>query len=185
MRETAQNGGYRYVRTDFAYLFRTRVASCVAFLDNRNPAFTGLLRKPSDGLEPSTPSLPWRFRGVTRVHPRSLPTHFSLQIKPSETLRMRRETSRVSFLMCPFCVRAWVPSVTTRRRASPCNSAPRGCNRLLVPRSPCRSPLNFEAVPLYGRRRGGSRRPATLRDYSSSGDGSCAGVVLECRIDGR
>jgi hypothetical protein len=25
--------------------------------------FAGTLRKPSDGLEPSTPSLPWRFRG--------------------------------------------------------------------------------------------------------------------------
>jgi hypothetical protein len=27
---------------------------------------------------------------------------------------MRRETSRVSFLMCPFCVRALMPSTTTR-----------------------------------------------------------------------
>ncbi len=36
--------------------------------------------KPSDGLEPSTPSLPWRFLGVTRVHARSLATRFLLQI---------------------------------------------------------------------------------------------------------
>jgi hypothetical protein len=26
---------------------------------------------------------------------------------------MRRETSRVSFLICPFCVRALVPTPTT------------------------------------------------------------------------
>jgi hypothetical protein len=38
------------------------------------------LAKPSDGLEPSTPSLPWRFPGVTRVHARSLATQFFLQI---------------------------------------------------------------------------------------------------------
>jgi hypothetical protein len=61
--------------------------------------------KPSDGLEPSTPSLPWRFRGVTRVHGRSLATHFLLQIELVPRTAMRRETSRVSFLMCPFCVR--------------------------------------------------------------------------------
>jgi hypothetical protein len=26
---------------------------------------------------------------------------------------MRRETSRVSFLMCPFCVRGWLTEATT------------------------------------------------------------------------
>jgi hypothetical protein len=30
---------------------------------------------------------------------------------------MRRETSRVSFLMCPFCVRVLVPSLPTHQRA--------------------------------------------------------------------
>jgi hypothetical protein len=69
--------------------------------------------KPSDGLEPSTPSLPWRFRGVTRVHARSRATHFLLQIGLLEAVEMRRETSRVSFLMCPFCVRALVSLSTT------------------------------------------------------------------------
>jgi hypothetical protein len=69
--------------------------------------------KPSDGLEPSTPSLPWRFWGVTCVHARSLATQFLLQMRLVRTLEMRRETSRVSFLMCPFCVRALVPSKTT------------------------------------------------------------------------
>ena len=43
--------------------------------------------KPSIGLEPMTPSLPF------------------LQIALVGTLEMRQETSRVSFLMCPFCVR--------------------------------------------------------------------------------
>jgi hypothetical protein len=40
------------------------------------------------------------------VHARSLATRFSLQIRLRLALNMRRETSRVSFLMCPFCVRA-------------------------------------------------------------------------------
>jgi hypothetical protein len=67
--------------------------------------FCGTFEKPSDGLEPSTPSLPWRPRGVTRVHARSLATQFFLQVEANELSRMRRETSRVSSLMCPFCVR--------------------------------------------------------------------------------
>ena len=58
--------------------------------------------KPSDGLEPSTPSLPWRFERVTRVHARSSATRFLLQIDLLQGLEMRRKTSRVSFLMCPF-----------------------------------------------------------------------------------
>src|SRR5206468_2995185 len=39
--------------------------------------------KPSDGLEPSTPSLPWKFGSVTRVHARSLASAFVLQIQRS------------------------------------------------------------------------------------------------------
>ena len=61
--------------------------------------------EPSDGLEPSTPSLPWRFRSVTRVHARSLAAQFFLQIRPLLAPNMRREASRGSFLMCPSCVR--------------------------------------------------------------------------------
>jgi hypothetical protein len=74
--------------------------------------FAGRLFKPSDGLEPSTPSLPWRFSGVTRVHARSPATKFLLQIGLLQAMEMRRATSRVSFLMCPFCVRALMPSQT-------------------------------------------------------------------------
>jgi hypothetical protein len=73
--------------------------------------------KPSDGLEPSIPSLPWRFWGVTRVHARSLATHFLLQIGLLQAVEMRREASRMSFLMCPFCVRA-PSSVWATSRAS-------------------------------------------------------------------
>ncbi len=73
------------------------------------------MEKPSDGLEPSTPSLPWRFWSFTRVHGRSLATHFPLEIGPILLAGMRRETSRVSFLTCPFCVRALLLDVTTTR----------------------------------------------------------------------
>jgi hypothetical protein len=69
--------------------------------------------KPSNELEPMNPSSPWRFWVVTRVHARSLTTRFLLEIRCIQRLRMRRETSRVSFLMCPFCVRALVPETTT------------------------------------------------------------------------
>jgi hypothetical protein len=57
--------------------------------------------------------LPWRFPGVTRGHARSLATQFFLQIESSEASRMRREASRVSFLMCPFCVRGALSVLTT------------------------------------------------------------------------
>ena len=60
-----------------------------------------------------SPSLPWRFRRVTRVHVRSRATHFLLQIGLFERSEMRRETSRVSFLMCPFCVRGLLSVLTT------------------------------------------------------------------------
>jgi hypothetical protein len=69
--------------------------------------------EPSDGLEPSTPSLPWRFRDGTRVHARSLPTQFLLQIGRLGRRAMRCETSCVSFLMCPFCVHALLLARTT------------------------------------------------------------------------
>ena len=45
--------------------------------------FCGAFAEPSDGLEPSTPSLPWRFGSVTRVHARSLASMFVLQIGSS------------------------------------------------------------------------------------------------------
>jgi hypothetical protein len=44
---------------------------------------------------------------------RSLATHILLQIAPFEGPEMRRETSRASFLMCPFCVRGLLPEQST------------------------------------------------------------------------
>ena len=40
------------------------------------------------------------------MHARSFADTFVLEIRLLEKVEMRRETSRVSFLMCPFCVRA-------------------------------------------------------------------------------
>ncbi len=37
----------------------------------KNYPICRVFSKPSDGLEPSTPSLPFRFRGGTRGHPRA------------------------------------------------------------------------------------------------------------------
>jgi hypothetical protein len=59
--------------------------------------------EPSDGLEPSTPSLP------SRDHARSSETQFSLEIDHFVSEAMGRQASRVSFLMCPFCVRVVSP----------------------------------------------------------------------------
>jgi hypothetical protein len=56
-------------------------------------AICGAFAEPSDGLEPSTPSLPWRFQGVTRVHMRSSATPSLLQIGLLQAVEMRRETS--------------------------------------------------------------------------------------------
>jgi hypothetical protein len=44
------------------------------------PGYLQRLLKPSDGLEPSTPSLPWKFGNLMRVHPRTFASTFVLQI---------------------------------------------------------------------------------------------------------
>ena len=85
----------------------------VARADDTKCLFAGISYKPSDGLEPSTPSLPLRFGSVTRVHARSLATQFLLQIGVFAAHAVRRKTSRVSFLMCPFCVRGVLTKETT------------------------------------------------------------------------
>jgi hypothetical protein len=43
----------------------------------------------------------------------TIATPFLLQIAVNEVSMMRREASRVSFLMCPFCVRAPSSALTT------------------------------------------------------------------------
>jgi hypothetical protein len=75
------------------------------------------MSKPSDGLEPSTPSLPCRFWGGKGVHARSSATPFLLLIRSFVVPRPCRETSRVSFLMCPFCVRGLLSSYKTHQQA--------------------------------------------------------------------
>jgi hypothetical protein len=53
----------------------------------------------------------------------TIATQFFLQIAVIRRPRMRRETSRVSFLMCPFCVRhaySNKATATVRRRSVAC-----------------------------------------------------------------
>jgi hypothetical protein len=63
--------------------------------------FAGLLSKPSDGLEPSTHSLPWRFWGDTGGHGRALTTTFHLQIVASRCVWRARMYPRVHRLLYP------------------------------------------------------------------------------------
>jgi hypothetical protein len=49
-----------------------------------------ITNKPSDGLEPSTPSLPWKFWSGTGVRERPPATTFVLQIEPSRCVRFAR-----------------------------------------------------------------------------------------------
>ena len=86
-------------------LYTYRILELVQVPSTQKAAISAAFAEPSDGLEPSTPSLPWKFGRGKPVHGRSSGTHFLLQIGAIRVLRMRRETSRVSFLMCPFCVR--------------------------------------------------------------------------------
>ena len=73
--------------------------------------------KPSDGLAPSTPSLPWRFSGVTRVHARSLATHILLQIGPFEGIgEASRDVAGVVSDASVLCPRLVVCSYNKERR---------------------------------------------------------------------
>jgi len=86
----------------------------VQVLAKQKAPICGTFAEPSSGLEPETPSLPWKFESVTRVHARSFATQFLLQIGLMQAENMRREASRVSFLMCPFCVRPVLPDEATQ-----------------------------------------------------------------------
>jgi hypothetical protein len=57
--------------------------------------------KPSSGLEPETPSLPWRFASGTGVHGRALEITFRLQIAPSQRVGRARACSRALGLVYP------------------------------------------------------------------------------------
>jgi hypothetical protein len=53
----------------------------------RSSLFTGISPKPSDGLEPSTPSLPWKVEGVTIGHEWSRSDTKSLQTDRSQCVQ--------------------------------------------------------------------------------------------------
>jgi len=53
---------------------------------------------------------------VSERHARLRATQFRLEISSLAAVAMRRETSQVSFLMCPFYVRKMVPGKTTAQR---------------------------------------------------------------------
>jgi hypothetical protein len=72
-----------------------------------------LILKPSDGLEPSTPSLPWRFWGGNGVHARSLATTFVLQIGPSSRVSDARVCPRVLKLVYPSRTRGTLSVIKT------------------------------------------------------------------------
>jgi hypothetical protein len=57
---------------------------------------------------------------------RSFATLFLLQIGAIQRGRMRREASRVSFLMCSFCVRVLMPCEATRLEVAPVDASARG-----------------------------------------------------------
>ena len=106
--------GSLYVPTDC--MDEDAIAKAVKAAADRGPLRAAVITHigpDSDGLEPSTPSLPWRFRTVTRIHARSSATLFLLQIAVIRRRGMRREASRVSFLMCPFCARELLTRPTT------------------------------------------------------------------------
>jgi hypothetical protein len=62
----------------------------LAAAGNTTCPFAGLLVKTSDGLEPSTPSIPWRFWGGTGWHGRASADTFVLQIRPSRCVLRAR-----------------------------------------------------------------------------------------------
>jgi hypothetical protein len=70
-------------------------------------------RAPSGGLEPPTPSLPWRFRGGNCVHARSLARTFVLQIAPSVRVASARAYPHVLSLMYPSRTRGTLSVLTT------------------------------------------------------------------------
>jgi hypothetical protein len=74
--------------------WRYREMLCGTTPDNKTERFAGsfLSLEPSDGLEPSTPSLPWRFRGGTGGHGRASAVTFFLQ---NRALTLCRECPRV------------------------------------------------------------------------------------------
>ena len=86
-------------RMSYEHLLEKEVLSCTRLRQQKSP-FAGIL-EPSDGLEPSTPSLPWRFPGATGGHGRAFAITFRLQIGSSRRVSRARPCPRVPRLMYP------------------------------------------------------------------------------------
>jgi len=86
----------------FQNAFRTRAsAGSAGRPEYKKIPFCGAFAEPSDGLEPSTPSLPWRSPGGTGVHGRTLEITFFLQIASSRCISRARACPRVPALVYP------------------------------------------------------------------------------------
>jgi hypothetical protein len=75
--------------------------------------------EPSDGLEPSTPSFPWKFGSVTRVHARSSATTFVLQISRWRCAGSVRACPHVLSLMYPPRTRGSLSVLKTQNGRRP------------------------------------------------------------------
>src|SRR6266542_6307132 len=72
--------------------------------------------------------------GASHAYTRDHSRHsFSCKSDQSDASRMRRETSRVSFLMCPSCVRVLLPDETTLSAIPPTTGSGRACGERLSP----------------------------------------------------
>jgi hypothetical protein len=97
--------------------------------------------KPSSGLEPETPSLPWRFRGGTGGHRRALAITFLLQIVPSRRVSRARACPLVRGLMYPSRTRG-VLSVLETDDAAGCRARRRVSFGLRIAYVPPAEPSN-------------------------------------------
>jgi hypothetical protein len=134
--------------------------------------------EPSDGLEPSTPSLPWRFTGGTGGHGRPLAITFLLEIGPSRRVSCARECPRVPRLMYPSRTRGALSVFKThdgtRSRLIAWSNRGRGIRRDANPR------------PRYARGSSGAhvgngpkdKQAATSGQSSGAGDGGASRCAI-------
>ena len=117
-RTVSQQGGPRVPASPKMCPSRTRGESRTSSVKaTENAYLQGVLSKLSDGLYRRPLPYHGGFR-VSRAYTRDHSRHtFSCKSGRCEAVEMRRETSRVSFLMCPFCVRLVLPTPTTKPRS--------------------------------------------------------------------
>ena len=105
------------------YPFRTRETLAPRLGRQQKDPFAGFLTKPSDGLEPSTPSLPFRFRGGKGGHERVTATTKAPQTGRIRRRYIAREWTRMVGLV--FASRSHATS-HAQLRASPLRAAKGG-----------------------------------------------------------